>query len=450
MNKYRFFSFIFFSLIFFYLYINASDNFDRNILFWGSFNYWLFSFPLILYSINYKNSKINFPFIEILGLTLLISYGIPPFLIDSNSYQLYPLTIDSLKLSFWFYFLFFITYYLFNYLLSGISPYKLIKQFNVSGVKRITYIFFIIYVIGKFISNSLLHLSDLSLYLFIGFYFILFNKKIKIPVFLNVLFYLVLFYEILMRLTSGLASSLIFFSLFVFIIDYLINHNLKRIFVPLVLLIFIYTLFAAIKSEYRAAVWGSEINLSTSQKLITLNELTFDDENVKSLGSSDKGDKESFFWRFSYQASAFSLVLANTPSIVPYWGGESYKFFSKFIPRFIWPDKPEENLGQEFGHRYNVLDFFDFGTSMNTPILAEAYMNFGLLGAGVFMSILGGLYAFFNRKFNSKNASLINVIIGVAILFPLTIHESNFTLIFGNIPLKLISLYILANFFYFE
>ena len=55
----------------------------------------------------------------------------------------------------------------------------------------------------------------------------------------------------------------------------------------------------------------------------------------------------------------------------------------------------------------------------------------GLMGG----AFLGLFYAFLTRYFNSNTVSYSSKVIGMAIIFPLVIWESNFSLIFGNLIL---------------
>ena len=124
--------------------------------------------------------------------------------------------------------------------------------------------------------------------------------------------------------------------------------------------------------------------------------------------------------------------------------GESYlPIFTKFIPRIIWKDKPTEDMGQIFGHRYFILYKYNYTTSMNFPVIAELFANFGILGIIIGMSLLGLIYSFFDKYFNSKHTSLLNKIISYAFLFSLAVQESNFSMVFGQVILGLLGFYFL-------
>ncbi len=91
-------------------------------------------------------------------------------------------------------------------------------------------------------------------------------------------------------------------------------------------------------------------------------------------------------------------VLAWTPEKVPFWNGESYKNVPyMFIPRFLWPDKPEWKFWNEFGRTYGFLSSDDYQTSVGIGYLGEAYMNFGYLGMYACAMFMGLLIVFVEK-----------------------------------------------------
>jgi len=208
----------------------------------------------------------------------------------------------------------------------------------------------------------------------------------------------------------------------------------------------VYYYLSPVKAQYRDAIWyGSYTGASIGEKFNLI--IVLNDEAKTSKGNPDLDERESMIWRYSYQLSALDLVIHNTPNPVNYWNGTSYIILSKFIPRVFWPNKPKEEMGQKFGHTYNVLDATDSGTSMNTPILAEAYMNYGYNGIPIIMFLLAFIYYILNYYLNNNSANIYTQICAVSILFPLTTHESNFTLAFGNVPLMLITIFVIVRLF---
>lgn len=67
------------------------------------------------------------------------------------------------------------------------------------------------------------------------------------------------------------------------------------------------------------------------------------------------------------------------------WGAQALGAFLFFIPRSIWPSKPVGSgsvlIRHEFGN--------DYFSNVSCPLVAEGYMNFGLVGAALFGFLLG-------------------------------------------------------------
>jgi hypothetical protein len=202
-------------------------------------------------------------------------------------------------------------------------------------------------------------------------------------------------------------------------------------------------LFSPVKASYRTYQFTTN---SVFEKLVVMYELITSNDLTNYENTIEKKTKDGPVWRLSYPLSAVSLVKEKTPSTIPYWKGESYlPIFTKLIPRFLWPDKPKENMGQEFGHRYGILAWDNLTTSMNTPIIAEAYMNFGDTGFYLIFFIMAlviaKMYSKQNRTLNQDPLSVDTIINTIAIAIAtvyFTQWESNLTMMIG----KFIILYV--------
>jgi hypothetical protein len=210
-------------------------------------------------------------------------------------------------------------------------------------------------------------------------------------------------------------------------------------------------LFSTVKMEYRATEFTTN---SVFEKITVIYNLLSENNNFVSVASVQDQSKHGPIWRLSYPLSAISLVKEKTPYIIPYWNGESYlPIFTKFIPRFFWPDKPKENMGQEFGHRYGILAWDNLTTSMNTPIVAEAYMNFGMIGfyfVFFFMAIvIASTYNAINSTSTSDPISvdtIVNtIVIAIAAVY-FTQWESNLTMMIGKFIILYITTYVIRKF----
>jgi len=129
-------------------------------------------------------------------------------------------------------------------------------------------------------------------------------------------------------------------------------------------------------------------------------------------------------------------IMIGEYSKVPYWNGHTYiPFFTSFIPRIFWSNKPEERIGYEFRERYNFIfsDYKKNNTVVNIPWLIEMYVNFGKWGVWIGMFLNGILLALLTRFFNRKEMQPIEWVIGLAIFFPLAYQEANFSLTTGSV-----------------
>lgn len=138
----------------------------------------------------------------------------------------------------------------------------------------------------------------------------------------------------------------------------------------------------------------------------------------------------------------FAHVVSKSPDDVPYWGGHTYKpLFTAMVPRAIWPDKPRETTGGQFGKRYELLPPIS-KTSLNLPWHIETYVNFGTLGVVIGMALIGAFLAVLDKLLNAPGRREIEMGIGLGILMPLTFQDSNFSVMVGTLPQFVICIYL--------
>lgn len=136
-------------------------------------------------------------------------------------------------------------------------------------------------------------------------------------------------------------------------------------------------------------------------------------------------------------------VVANTPERIPYWKGETYRpLLTSWIPRFLWPGKPREEAGWAFGQRYGILNPDDPPQSINLPWMIEMYANFGGAGVILGMGLVGVLFAFFEAFLSRPSMTPAETAAGTAVILPLFLQDSNFSLMTGSIPLLIVAFWI--------
>jgi len=212
----------------------------------------------------------------------------------------------------------------------------------------------------------------------------------------------------------------------------------------------LFLLIYPVTGEIRAKVWAPGNSLGVVEKAslsakTLLNFYGFELGEKNNYESNPPGSKASFVGvttRISHQL-ILARIIQSTPDQVPYWGGETYApLLSKLIPRVLWQEKPQERSGNEFGRRYHFLLPTEFNMSVNIPWMPELFANFGWVGMITGMALIGVLMCLLEAFFVSPRGGYLEGAVGVAIVSPLFMHESNFSLMVGNIPLIALSVWV--------
>lgn len=122
------------------------------------------------------------------------------------------------------------------------------------------------------------------------------------------------------------------------------------------------------------------------------------DERMAAEEMARSGNVERVVIRVN-QGWIISRIMVGTPRYLPHANGETIMAAVKasLLPRLLYPDKPIA------GGRANYEKYVGFrlqsSTSMGISLLGEAYINFGVQGAWVFMFVFGFLSSFVIRQF---------------------------------------------------
>jgi hypothetical protein len=194
-----------------------------------------------------------------------------------------------------------------------------------------------------------------------------------------------------------------------------------------------YFVMRPLELPYRIATWGGQ------------------------LSDASKVEKLTFFADLAYKATVggavppvvlieagsgrlamftlFAEIIRDTPSHVPYWGGESYyPILFKPIPRALWPGKPAEVTGQSFGHRYGIVALENQSTSVNLPQTVEMYANFGLVGVVLGMLIVGLLYRMLGEMFVHPGMGIGALVASVFMIMRILDIGSAASMVLGSLP----------------
>lgn len=343
--------------------------------------------------------------------------------------------------------MYFSFYYISPKLLKNkLKPWQLRKiKLKISDLKNFAFIYTIIFILyNLFISfkpDTLNTFIELISVFSKGILFYLliegkvsFNEKILISA-------LILF-DIITGLTAGVLAG--FSSLMVFIAIIYI-HLKKRIPYALGLIVIIFfVLMQTIKVQYRDIVWfGGTKDYNTIERIEILYNLIT--SYYSNPGSSIEQAKDAAYYRIDHLGTT-AIVIASTPSPVNYkYGITYYPIFTKFIPRIIWKDKPEEITGNIWAKWYGLLNPYDFKTSYNLPWFTELYINFGPYGI-IFGMMFFGLFLRVLVIFFSGGSNELVFLIGLVLTYSFYGPESHFSLKVGNLFLGTIALYLVLKF----
>lgn len=167
--------------------------------------------------------------------------------------------------------------------------------------------------------------------------------------------------------------------------------NTQKALAVLLGLAFIFVLQAA-KDEYRERLREEGQGQNVQKFLSSV------DERLIEAETANSSNVERLIIRIN-QGWIISRIMTTTPAFVPFAEGETIIVAIKasVLPRLFFPDKPTA------GGRVNFEKYVGFelqsSTSMGISLLGEAYINFGVRGAWVFMFIFGLVSSFVIQRF---------------------------------------------------
>ena len=121
---------------------------------------------------------------------------------------------------------------------------------------------------------------------------------------------------------------------------------------------------------------------------------------------------DTIFERMSLKGSV-EMIVSGTEHGVRFQNGHTLlPVVAAFIPRLIWPNKPDVQTGLILNKEFQVNG--DENTYISPSHLGELYWNFGWAGVVVGMSLIGLLLGYLGSRFDlSKSSTLTRVMITV-------------------------------------
>src|ERR1700733_1905709 len=137
--------------------------------------------------------------------------------------------------------------------------------------------------------------------------------------------------------------------------------------------------------------------------------------------SADMSSDEFIFRRMSLLEPLSACIRLNRHGIWEPMLGSSYaQALWSFVPRVLWPEKPNLHYGTEFGHAAGVLPRSDVLTSISVTYFGEAFLNFawgGLVPIFLVGMIFGGLYRQIRASLHRETWLLVYLVAMPTILY---------------------------------
>lgn len=93
------------------------------------------------------------------------------------------------------------------------------------------------------------------------------------------------------------------------------------------------------------------------------------------------------------------IVRGTDSGRVPFQDGKTLTlFFSTFVPRMLWHDKPNSSTGRQFNRAFHLSQ--SSFTFVPTTQLGELYWNFGMSGVVFGMTIIGMIFGYIASAFS--------------------------------------------------
>ncbi|MCH6201335.1 hypothetical protein MMU07_17260 [Aquiflexum sp. LQ15W] len=215
---------------------------------------------------------------------------------------------------------------------------------------------------------------------FAGAIILYFSKNQK----LRIVFYLAILYLFLNSLANAMFHDFILWSAFFFIFWTIQNQpSLRFILFTFIIGGFFLVTLQAVKSSYRAEVWGGY----SGNKVGLFSQLFFESLSNNPIAAGEDIDTQNNV-RLN-QGWIISAIMDNVPEEQPFFEGKTISdaLSASLLPRFLAPEKVIAG-GRENFRNFTGLQIGD-GTSMGISIIGEAYGNFDVLGGIIFMGIWG-------------------------------------------------------------
>jgi len=134
---------------------------------------------------------------------------------------------------------------------------------------------------------------------------------------------------------------------------------------------------------------------------------------------SESDREQTFFERLSLVGSVETIVTRTGKGVDFQHGYTLTPLLTTFIPRTIWPTKPDVQTGRVMNKEFQISPVAD--TFISPSHLGELYWNFGWIGVIVGMISIGSLLGYLGGRFNFENTVTLTQLMVVLVTVRLLI-----------------------------
>jgi hypothetical protein len=224
---------------------------------------------------------------------------------------------------------------------------------------------------------------------YVGLIYLLFSDRQENKIAILIIAFAVTF---LSSLWSKMFHDLILWTVFIgMYAAYIFRPAMARKILMVCLGISFIFVIQAAKDEYRARL-RTEGQRAEVQTFIQSIESRFEDD-----AQLRSNNIERMVHRLN-QGWIISRIMQHVPAKVPFAEGETIVTAIKasLLPRILYPDKPE--AGGKVNYEKYTGYYLQIGTSMGISLLGEAYINYDVKGAWIFMFVFGVISSFVIRQ----------------------------------------------------
>lgn len=145
--------------------------------------------------------------------------------------------------------------------------------------------------------------------------------------------------------------------------------------------------------------------------------------------------------------TSVAAIVSDTGRWVDYRYGETLILapIGMFIPRFLWPQKPNISIGREFGAVFRLTRSMDMETEVAPSMTGDFYWNYSVPGVIVGMLLLGMGYRWYFQKVGvGTSYSPIGKGIYIAIMPTAVMFEANVAIVVGGLVKSALILLVLV------